>query len=84
MPNKLKFVLSPEKLFLVLTKDGKKQFTLADSEDDLPINIADVAFAASLAELVGLVDEMKKIMELSADDNESGIILRADNKGASQ
>lgn len=84
MPVKLESVLSNENLFLVLTKDGKKRFILAKDEDDLPVDIADVAFAASLAEMKVLVEEMEKVMALSVDDSESGIELHSGKEEISQ
>lgn len=80
MPVTLESVLSNENLFLVLTKDGKKRFILAKDQDDLPEDIADVSFAASLAEMEMLVEEMKKVMALSVDDCESGIEFCAGNE----
>lgn len=84
MPVTLKSVLSNENLFLVLTKDGKKRFILVKGEDDLPVDIADVAFAASLAEMKVLVEEMEKVMALSVDDSESGIVLHSGKEEVSQ
>lgn len=80
MPVTLESVLSNENLFLVLTKDGKKQFILAKDEDDLPVDIANVAFAASLAEMKVLVEEMEKVMALSVDERDGVLVLRTETK----
>lgn len=80
MPVTLESVLPNENLFLVLTKDGIKRFILAKDEDDLPVEIADVAFAASLAEMKVLVEEMEKVMALSVDERDGVLVLRTETK----
>lgn len=79
----LESVLSAKNLFLVFTKDKKKLFILAKDEEDLPVNISDVAFAASLVEMKALVEEMEKVMTLSVDERDGVIVLHTNDKESS-
>ena len=79
----LESVLSAKNLFLVFTKDKKKLFLLAKDEEDLPVNISDVAFAASLVEMKALVEDMEKVMTLSVDERDGGIVLHTNDKESS-
>lgn len=81
---KLGAVLTDENLFLVISMDGKKQFMLAQTEDELPVNIPDVAFAASLAEMETLLAEMRGVMALRADEGKNGVLLSSDENGGSK
>lgn len=74
-------VVTDENVFVVFSKDGKKQIVLAQNEDDLPVNLAEVSFAASLAEMKVFVDEMEKVKSLGVDESESGIVLRTNTEG---
>lgn len=77
-------VLTDENVFAVFFKDGHRQIVLANNEDDLPVNLDDVAFAASLAEMTVLVNEMQNVMALGVtDDDEGGIVIRTDTNGGS-
>ena len=71
-------VVTDENLFVVFSKDGKRQLMLAQSEDDLPVNLAEVSFAASLAEMKVLVGEMETVKSLGVDESESGLVFRTD------
>ena len=79
----LESVLSAKNLFLVFTKDKKKLFLLAKDEEDLPVNISDVAFAASLVEMKALVEDMEKVMTLSVDERDGVIVLHTNDKESS-
>lgn len=79
--NTIGSILTSAELFLVLLKNGQRQFVLAESEDDLPVNIEDVAFAANLLEMEEMVKEMRRVMEMGVDDGENGLVCGETNKG---
>lgn len=71
-------VVTDENVFVVFSKDGKRQLMLAQSEDDLPVNLAEVSFAASLAEMKVLVGEMETVKSLGVDETDGGLVFRTD------
>lgn len=62
MSDQLGEVVHERNIFLVFLKDGTKKYVVALSEQDLPFDLEQIAFAASLAEIEVCVSEMKQLM----------------------
>lgn len=72
---KLGDVITDDQLHAVFFRDGSRQFVAHGTDEALPVNVASVAFSASLRELDGLVGEMRSHMESEIGEMPAGELV---------